>query len=435
MSPTKLRFWVALILATSVFSVVVHGAEVRPDFSDFDRRALAGEHLNVLFFGASLTWGANATDPQLTSYRADVARHFEETYPQAHFKFFDAAIGGTGSQLGVFRLDRDVLSHHPDLVFLDFSANDDIHSATPETLASYEALVRRIMVEAHAPVVQVIFPFQWDIARGNTDGMLRRDAHLALSRAYHTAVGDAIELAQARVKSGAVTLKQLYPADGVHPGNVGYELFADAAWDAYRKAVSEKLVCSPPDRMLYAPTYMTSARVRITTLGALPEGWRAGTPNLTSAFFDMLMSRWLDDEAIASNVPPPHDGVKDPAASQPAPVQPAHLRVKFVGSMVMLFGECTSKSGKYRVYIDGKMMPRLTGDGKVLGEEFDAGDFAKKAGGNVHLVQVLAQGLDDSVEHTLMIEPAFAAGMPQELRIESICVAGGKANVTAVAGK
>ena len=403
----------------------------RPDFADFDRRASAGDHLNVVFFGASLTWGANATDPQLTSYRANVARRFEESYPQAHFKFFDGAIGGTGSQLGVFRLERDVLNHHPDMVFVDFSANDDIHSATPETLASYEAIIRRIILEAPAPVVQVIFPFQWDAAAGNTKGMLRRDAHLALSRAYHTAVGDAIALTQERVKAGVTTLAKIWPVDGVHPGNAGYELFADAAWDAYRKAVTDKLVCSPPEKMSYAATYMHSARCRITALGSLPEGWHAGIPNLTSAYFDMLMSRWLDDEAVASNQPASDAAKKSETIALSPRKPPGDLRVSFNGSMVMLFGECTSKSGKYRAHIDGKLAPRRAGDGKVLGDDFDAGDFARRAGGNVHLVQVLAEGLDDAVEHILEIEPIFADDATQELRVESICVAGGKATVKA----
>src|SRR5437868_131691 len=123
-----------------------------PSFKDFDQRAKAGEHLSVVFFGASLTWGANASDPQLTSYRGLMAKRLEDAYPQARFKFWDAAIGGTGSQLGVFRFEHDVLSRKPDLVFLDFSANDDINSADEETLASYESLVRRVIVDAKAPV-------------------------------------------------------------------------------------------------------------------------------------------------------------------------------------------------------------------------------------------------------------------------------------------
>ena len=103
----------------------------RGSFAEFDARAKAGERLNVVFFGASLTWGANASDPVETSYRAVMRDRFEKEYPAAHFRFRDSAIGGTGSQLGVFRLDRDVLARKPDLLFLDFSANDDITSTRP----------------------------------------------------------------------------------------------------------------------------------------------------------------------------------------------------------------------------------------------------------------------------------------------------------------
>jgi lysophospholipase L1-like esterase len=385
-----------------------------PSFAEFDRRAAAGERLNVVFFGASLTWGANASDPQLTSFRAVIARRLEETYPQARFKFWDAAIGGTGSQLGVFRFERDVLRRKPDLVFLDFSANDDIGSAKPETLASYESLVRRIILDAKAPVVQVIFPFKWNVVQGNLDGMPRREAHLAIAKAYRAPAGDAIQLAQERVRAGKTTIEQLWPVDGVHPCDVGYGLFADAAWDAFRQAVRDKVVCAAPEAMLYKPTYMTNARVRVASFTSLPEGWRVGKPSVVSAFFDMLMSRWLDDVAIAAGK------------------TPGRLRVSLSGSTVMLFGESTPTSGKYRVYLDGKLVQRKSNDGKQVFDEYDAADFAKRIGGKAYLVQVLAEGLDPAVEHVLEIEPLFAAGVEQELRIESICVAGGKAEVKCV---
>lgn len=380
-------------------------------FQEFDRKAKAGERLNVVFHGASLTWGANASDPQLTSYRALIGKKLEQKYPQARFKFWDAAIGGTGSQLGLFRLDRDVLKRSPDLVFLDFSANDGINNATPETLASYEAIVRRL-IEGRIPVVLVILPFQWDVAKGSTAGMARRDAHLAIAKAYQTGVGDAISLAQERVRANDIKIGQLWPYDGVHPGDKGYELFADAAWAGFEQALGSRLVCEAPAKTLHAPTYLTSARVRLSSLES-PEGWRVGGPNVVSAYFDMLMSRWLDDEVIASS-----KGAK----------VPDRLRLKFRGSMIMLFGESTPKSGKYRVFIDGKLIERRAG--KEVFQEFDAGDLGKRMNANAHLVQVLAEGLDPEMEHTLEIEPVFAAGVDQELRFESVCVAGKNAAVT-----
>ena len=417
--------WFVLPVLFGMFLIASEVRAATPSFEDFDRRAKAGERMNIVFFGASLTWGANATDPQLYSFRGVMANRLEEAYPQAHFKLWDGAIGGTGSQLGVFRFDRDVLRHKPDLVFLDFSANDDIGSANPETLASYESLVRRIILDAKAPVVQVIFPFQWNVAPGKLDGMLRRDAHIAISKAYHTAIGDAIALAIDRVKNKQTTLKELWPADGVHPGNTGYILFADAAWTAFQEAVQGKVVCAAPETMVYADTYMKNARVRVSTLGDPPAGWRVGTPNLTSAFFDMLMCRWLDDEIIASNRV---IGPNGKPARNASPQQVARLRARFSGSMVMLFGESTPNSGNYHVFIDGKQIERPGAKANETDKDvFDAGFLAKKCNGNVHMTQVVAENLDPKVEHTLEIEPAFAEDKEQEMRLESICVAGGEA--------
>ncbi|QGY47230.1 hypothetical protein GM418_27265 [Maribellus comscasis] len=49
----------------------------------------------------------------------------QENYPQANFKEVYAAIGGTGSDLGVFRLQEHVLQFKPDLLFVEFAVNDN----------------------------------------------------------------------------------------------------------------------------------------------------------------------------------------------------------------------------------------------------------------------------------------------------------------------
>lgn len=396
-----------------------------PSFVEFDQRAKAGERLSVVFIGASLTWGANATDPQLTSYRAFIAQRLEAAYPRAHFTFHDAAIGGTNSQLGVFRMDRDVLRHKPDLVFLDFSANDGINEASPETLASYESLIRRIIVEARSPVVQVIFPFGWDVKAADFDKMKRRTAHLALSDAYRTTVGDAISLAVERVKAGVITVEQIWPVDLVHPCDAGYQLFADAAWAAFQDGVQRQVVCAAPQQMVHAETYMNQVRVRLSTLGKLPMGWRKGSPHLTSAYYDMLMSRWLDDEVVASS----HIERKSVVDKTHSSQQVARLLITFRGTMVLLFGEGTIKSAKYRVYIDGKLVERVLPNAQEPLCEFDAASLSARANGNTHHVAVVAESLAADCDHTIEIEPVFSDEIEQELRLESLCVAGGDAKV------
>jgi lysophospholipase L1-like esterase len=411
-----------LLALLSLFSSVACAA-AKPDFADFDRRARAGEHLNVVFFGCSLTWGANATDPMLTSFRGQTIARLEKKYPDAHFKFFDGAIGGTGSQFGLFRMDRDVMRHKPDLVYVDFSANDGIEAATPNTMASYEAIVRRIITEAHAPVVQVIFPFQWNVQGNKLENLGRRLAHLEVAKAYHTAVGDAIELSFQRVAKGKTTIQKIWDVDGVHPGDAGYTLFTDAAWDAFEKAIAAKQVCIAPEKMLYEATYMHSTRTKISTLGEPPAGWTLGAAHVVAAFFDFQMSRWTDEMTLASN----RKTVKDKDGKDVSEPQKAErLKAKFMGETVFLIGEGTEKSAKYRVFIDGKVVEHKSNDGKQTLQDWDAGSLARIVHGNCHLQQVIAEGLDGGAWHTLEIEPIFEGDAELELRLESICVAGSK---------
>jgi hypothetical protein len=219
-------------------------------------------------------------------------------------------------------------------------------------------------------------------------------------------------------------LDKLWPLDGVHPGNAGYELFCDAVWDGFLEAIQADTVCQVPEQMLFDPTYMTSSRNHIAGFEKLPTGWHTTTPNVLSAYFDMMMSRWLDDEVIVKSP------IADPNAKKPEeqPTEtPERLKVDFRGSMVLLFGESTPKSVKYRVWIDGKLVEHREGGAKSpMLTEFDAGTFGRRAGGIVHHVQVIATGLDPKEPHSLEIEPIFDAP-GQELRLESICTAGAPA--------
>lgn len=394
-----LRVLMRGVLAGSIAMSMSRASETA-GFASFERRAESGETLSVVFLGGSLTWGAQATDPMLTSYRALTSRKLEERYPAAHFRFWDAAIGGTGSQLAAFRLERDVLARKPDLVFLDFTINDDPYSSPqPDRLASYESLVRRL-VTAGVPVVQAIFAAKVDVS--TTPKVRPLDAeHKAIAAAYGLPTGDAVTLMRAKVAGGEATADELWdaPPDVTHPGDKGYALYAAAVWSAYERAVSEKMICRVPPRMLHADTYMTVNRVRLSSLGALPAGWTVGKPHRNAVAFDFIMSRWADDMTIAKGT------------------EAAPLRLMVRGNSVLLFGDGTPISGRYEVRIDG-------GEPKT----YDPGKNAKN--GNFRHVQFIAEGLASDVEHLIEITPVLADG--QELRIESVCVAGAPATVEVV---
>ena len=376
-------------------------------FEQFDRRATAGEPLSVVFFGGSLTWGANSTDPQRTSYRALMGQYLQQKYPKCPFTFHDAAIGGTGSKLGIFRLERDVLSRKPDLVFLDFTANDGIENADVPTLDSYECLLRD-MIGRGIPVVQAFFGFKYHFGPAyHPENLPRVLAHKQLAEAYNTATGDVYPYIQKRIEDGSFPLLVIWPLDGAHPDDPGYRLFFETVRDGFEKAIADKRTCRAPEKPIFSDTYEARQRIRLID-SALPSGWNRTKTYRTSMWFDGLSSRWMDDVGMCD--------VKDKASVQP-------LSIQFTGTLVGVLGEGDENSLKFKAAVDGKP---LLYQPNPKAKPTEIWPFNPPGTGTGRLL--VWRQLSDSLppgQHTLVLEPIFADAQAKgQLRIESICVAG-----------
>jgi lysophospholipase L1-like esterase len=398
----------AMLLASSVaMSTSIPGRAATASFADFDARARAGERLSVVFFGGSLTWSANATEPNRTGFRGLVADWLEARYPTAHFRFSDAAIGGTGSLLGIFRLDRDVLAHKPDLVFLDFSCNDGWEDDPALNLAptcAYESILRRLVGEG-VPVVQMFFTFRfW------TDEILNRDRadedvhqrlapYRRLVAAYGTGVGDVYRDSSLLpdLKAGKTTLDALWPIDGGHPGDLGYRYFAEAAFRGFERAVAESAVCRAPA----TPVYGTVADVRRwdpagdANAATLPEGWTRKPTYRTSLWYDGLSSRWMGDVASFGGT------LRSP------------LTAKAKGNFVGVFGEADERALSCEVSADGETLATFNGyHGAGTGRLF------------IWRYALLPRWTDtQAAEHEFAFTPLPSPDGSGEFHIGSICTA------------
>ena len=362
-------------------------------FAAFDARAKAGERLTVVFFGGSLTWSANATDPNVTGFRGLMAKGLSERYPAAHFTFVDASIGGTGSNLGLFRLERDGLAKNPDLVVLDFACNDGGENAALPNTCCYEYLLRE-MIGRGICVQQMFFTFRDWTKPGAVPSKVhpRRDVYRQLARAYGTPVGDVYETALwKRLNAGSVPIETVWPLDGGHPDDIGYRMFADAGLAGFAQGVRDGAVCRVPEK----PVFGTVRDVRRTNPaeGALPAGWTRQLTYRTSAWYDGLSSRWMGDVAAFSGT------VRSP------------LTVTAPGNFVGLFGEGDNNSLAFTVSADGQ--PVFTG---------------KASTGVGRLFIWRSARLDDwadgeSRTHTFVIDPIPSADGKGELRIGSVCTA------------
>ena len=75
----------------------------------------AGQEVAVAYFGGSIT--------EMNGWRNMTTEWLGQEH-KAKIREIYAAIGGTGTDLGVYRLRKDVLDKKPDLVFVEFAVND-----------------------------------------------------------------------------------------------------------------------------------------------------------------------------------------------------------------------------------------------------------------------------------------------------------------------
>ncbi len=85
-----------------------------PNF--FHKLKTKSEEVRIAYFGGSIT--------AQEGYRVYSREYLQQQYPDTRFVEINAAIGGTATDLGVFRCFHDVIVHKPDLVIIEFAVND-----------------------------------------------------------------------------------------------------------------------------------------------------------------------------------------------------------------------------------------------------------------------------------------------------------------------
>lgn len=107
----------------------------RQGLPNFFAKATAGDSTRVGFFGGSIT---NAV-----GWRDNIMNWFKARYKNDKIVQVNAAIGGTSSTYGVFRIEKDLLAKsNYDLIFIEFAVNDS--GTDPEVEKSMEGLFRKI---------------------------------------------------------------------------------------------------------------------------------------------------------------------------------------------------------------------------------------------------------------------------------------------------
>ena len=225
-----------------------------------------GGPVTVAYIGGSITCGA---------WRERTTEWMRRRYPKATITEVNAALGGTGTGIGVFRYRDDVLRQRPDLVFVEFACNDSGHD-NRTIRKSIEGMVRqtwKTLPETDLCFTYVITGYMTnDYCRGvyhrpasvheeiaerygipsicfglRVAKLVREDrivmcANAALSEDdRNRSVKIAFPVSGECPEPPPGSPKPIFSMDGVHPTLGGHELYARCVADSL-----EKLAAMPP---------------------------------------------------------------------------------------------------------------------------------------------------------------------------------------------
>ena len=282
----------------------------RSGLANFFAKAKAGGKVTAAYFGGSIT-AANGWRPQTTAW-------LQQEYPKAQFVEVNAAIGGTGSDLGVYRLGHDVLAHRPDLVFIEFAVNDG--GAPPEQIyRCMEGIVRQIRRADPTTDVCFVYTMHEGMLGDLAAGRLPRSASAMELIADHYGIPSILLAHEAarRINAGewvftspkpeapadpnkGLSARPAFAPDSCHPfAETGHRLYTEAIARSFEAMAS---LGTPGPRYLatpFTPDNHEAAKLIPLTAAMLGEGWQELDPQtdrIARSFCQRLPVLWRADK-------------------------------------------------------------------------------------------------------------------------------------------
>ncbi len=316
-------------------------------------KAKRGEDVTIAYIGGSITQGAGAKPINTGCYAYKSYQIFKELYGKDggnNIHFVKAGVGGTPSELGMLRYDRDILRKgtvQPDILIIEFAVND----AGDETNGiCFESLCLKALKGPGSPAVILLFSVflnDWNLQ----DRLAPIGKHYDLPMvSVKDAVVDQFKLTK---DMGNVISKRQFFFDVYHPTNDGHTVMADCL--GYLFAEADKADSKDMDYDLTQPPLLGDwfteveliDRKENTDLVVLSEGSFTGT--------DTELQAVEMDEDAGTTPQFPYNWMRPVGASDEDFVLTAEGR-----SLLIIFKDSGSTSfGKADVFVDGAYLKTL----------------------------------------------------------------------------
>jgi len=225
-----------LILAFLIFTVshFLHGQEIasKANYLEKIKAEMLVEWpknrtINLVFHGHSVPAGYFKTPVvnTLASYPYLVLKDLKSAYPMTVVNVINTSIGGEHSESGLKRFEADVLTHKPDVLFIDYALNDRGMGLERAKIA-WEKMIRLALEKNIKVILLTPSPDQRvDIK----DDLSILDQHAnqikELAKNFQIGLIDTYALYKNKVKSGSNLID--YMSQVNHPNEKGHQMITD----------------------------------------------------------------------------------------------------------------------------------------------------------------------------------------------------------------
>lgn len=183
--------------------------------------------INLVFHGHSVPAGyfKTPTVNTLASYPYLVLKDIKSAYPMTVVNVINTSIGGENSESGLKRFEADVLTHKPDVLFIDYALNDR-GMGLERAKSAWEKMIRLALEKNIKVILLTPSPDQRvDIK----DDLSILDQHAnqikELARSFQIGLIDTYALYKNKVKSGSNLVD--YMSQVNHPNEKGHQMITD----------------------------------------------------------------------------------------------------------------------------------------------------------------------------------------------------------------
>ena len=200
-------------------------------------KAKAGEDVTIAYIGGSITQGAGGKPIHTKCYSHISYQAFCNLFSPSNGEnvhYVKAGVGGTPSEFGMVRYERDVCKDgeiKPDLVIIEFAVNDEGDETEG---VCFESLVMKVLQAENKPAVLLnfaVFMNDWNL----------QDRLQPIGERYELPMVSVKDAVSPQFEQSNVITKRQYFYDIYHPTNDGHRIMGDCIGYLFEQVDKEEM--------------------------------------------------------------------------------------------------------------------------------------------------------------------------------------------------